>query len=253
MGAKRMTAKELGFIEHYMKTRQASESYLAAGYSDHGKQKNTVKASELLRRPRIAEEILKRDLERKKRTGITEDVVVRRLWQIATADPANIVRVKVSNCRHCWGSEFKYQYTDQEWEAQVEEAERLDLPEPPKAGGVGFTLNRPPHPDCPSCGGVGKSKLIVADTNSLDPQSRLLYAGAEPGRYGIKVKMHDQMQALVKVAEHLGMFESKTVEKIRQATLAKLAAEADEAGKDITPVQVNINVVDASRPDRERG
>lgn len=81
----------------------------------------------------------------------------------------------------------------------------------------------------------------------------MLYAGAEETRYGVKVKMHDQLAALVKVADHLGMFESKTIEAMRQAQLKKIQAETDAIGKELQPVKVEINVVDASNPERVRG
>ena len=71
-------------------------------------------------------------------------------------------------------------------------------------------------------------------------------------RNGIKIKMHDQLQALVKVADHLGMFESATVEKLRQANLKKVEAETSAIGKELVPVKVEIQVVDASNPNRVR-
>mgnify|MGYP006913697178 FL=1 len=87
---------------------------------------------------------------------------------------------------------------------------------------------------------------MIQDTHNLSPQARILYAGAEETRYGVKVKMHDQLAALVKVADHLGMFESKTIEAMRKAQLAKIKAETDALGKELQPVKVEINVIDLS-------
>ena len=251
--AKALSPKERAFCEHYVKTADKVESYKAAGYAIMDRDKIYNKLNLILARPKVKEYIALLKEKRMNRVGISQDMVLKRLWAIASADPNELVAVKVSNCRHCWGKDFKYQYTDDEFENLLEEAERLGLEEPNTAGGDGFNLSRPPHPDCPACGGVGKAKVAISDTQTLSPQARVLYAGAEQTRNGIKVKMHDQLAALVKVADHLGMFESATIEELRQANLKKLNAEADAMGRDVAPVQVNIQVVDASKPSRVRG
>ena len=250
---KRLTKFERKFCEEYVRTGSRTEAFMASGYAiPANKTLIGNKTTELFKRPQVIEYIEELKAARAKRVGITQDMVVKRLWAIASADPNDLVAVRVSNCRHCWGKDFKYQFTDAELEQRMDEAERLDLEEPSEEGGGGFNLSRPPHPDCPACGGIGKSKLMIKDTTSLKGGARLLYAGAEPTRNGIKIKMHNQLDALVKVADHLGMFESSTVEKLREAQLRKVEAEADQLGKELTPVKVEIKVVDASNPDRER-
>lgn len=253
MARKNFTGRELAFIEHYMVHGKPLAAYQHAGYAELSKDRMVLKGQELLRRPRIKEEIAKRRAERKARTGISEDLVLERLWTIASADASELVSVKVANCRHCWGDNFDYQYTELEWQNKLDEAEEFNLEEPAPRGGHNFQASRPPHPDCPHCFGAGKKHVMIQDTHNLSPQARILYAGAEETRYGVKVKMHDQLAALVKVADHLGMFESKTIEAMRKAQLAKIKAETDALGKELQPVKVEINVVDASNPDRERG
>lgn len=250
---KNFTGRELAFIEHYMIHGKPLAAYQHAGYAVLSKERMVLKGQELLRRPRIKEEIAKRKAERKARTGISEDLVLQRLWSIASADATELVSVKVHNCRYCWGTNFDYQYTDLEWQTKLSEAEEFSLEEPPERGGHNYTVSRPPHPDCPQCFGAGRKQVMVQATQNLSPQGRMLYAGAEETRYGVKVKMHDQLAALVKVADHLGMFESKTIESLRQAQLKKLEAETDAIGKELQPVKVEIQVVDASNPNRERG
>lgn len=248
-----LTAKERKFCEEYVRTGSSADAYLNAGYAVlNPATKMTTKAAEILKRPQIKEYIAELKDARAKRVGITHDMVLKRLWAIASADPNDIVSVRVSNCRYCWGKDFKYQFTDVELEHRYAEAERLGMDEPSEEGGGGFNLSRPPHPDCPSCGGSGKAKLLYQDTTKLSPKARLLYAGAEPTRNGIKIKMHNQLDALVKTADALGMFESETIEKLRQANLKKVEAETREIGKELTPVKVEINVVDASKPERVR-
>ena len=248
-----LTKKERTFCEEYVKTGSSLDAYIKAEYSLMAdKAKMYVKAAEILKRPKVKAYIDELKIGRAKRVNITIDQVVHRLWAIANADPNDLVSVRVSNCRHCWGKDFKYQHTDAELQAKYDEAERLGMDEPDELGGAGFNMSRVPHPDCPSCGGIGRSKLMIKDTTQLQGDARLLYAGAEPTRNGIKIKMHDQLQALVKVADHLGMFESATVEKLRQANLKKVEAETSAIGKELVPVKVEIQVVDASNPNRVR-
>lgn len=246
----RLTKLERKFCEEYVRTGSNIEAYNNAGYAMcENTNKAQTKAAEIMKRPQVKAYVEELKVARAKRVGITHDMVLYRLWGIASADPNDIVSVRVTNCRHCWGKEFKYQYTDDEIETMETESEELDIVLDTKGGG-GFNASRPPHPDCPACAGVGKSKLMVKDTTTLDGNARLLYAGAEPTRNGIKVKMHNQLDALVKIADHLGMFESRTVEQLRQAQLKKVQAETDQIGKELTPVKVEINVVDASNPKR---
>ncbi|OHX19562.1 hypothetical protein BI344_17815 [Chromobacterium sphagni] len=39
---------------------------------------------------------------RSRRTEITADMVLDRLWQIAAADPNDLVQYRRENCRYCW-------------------------------------------------------------------------------------------------------------------------------------------------------
>jgi ribosomal protein L29 len=65
--------------------------------------------------------------------------------------------------------------------------------------------------------------------------------------------MHDQMTAVIKLGDYLGIFESKTVEELRKLQLAKVQAETDALNRQQLPIRVEIQVQDASNPDRTRG
>lgn len=246
-----LSGKERKYCEEYVRTGSKHEAFNLAGYA---KCKNTTqvasKVAAIHARPQVLLYIQELEGKRNARVGITHDMVLRRLWAIASADPNEIVSVKVSNCRYCWGTDFRYNYTLPEWEDKLAEAETHNLAEPLEEGGHTFTINRPPHPDCPRCGGAGKAKLMIQDTTQLTGSARILYAGAEPTRNGIKVKLHNQLDALVKIADAVGLFESATVERIRVAQAKKLEVETDQIGKDVIPVKVEIKVVDASNPNR---
>lgn len=77
------------------------------------------------------------------------------------------------------------------------------------AGGIGYKWRQPPHPDCPRCDGLGRTRTVIRDTTDLSPGGRALFAGVKETQHGVEIKMHDQMAALVNVAKHLGMFPNK--------------------------------------------
>lgn len=55
----------------------------------------------------------------------------------------------------------------------------------------------------------GGTAVELVDTDKLSPQARLLYAGAEQTKTGIKVNMRNQDAALLNIAKALGMFTEK--------------------------------------------
>lgn len=125
------------------------------------------------------------------------------LYDIATADPNELCRSVVVNCRHCHGEGFLYQWRDvEEFEAAVARVERENegrkrqkaLPE--IEGGFGFVLHREPNPMCPHCLGAGEMHVIIADTTRLSPKAAKLYKGIRvKGNGDREVLMHDQLAA----------------------------------------------------------
>jgi phage terminase small subunit len=67
----------------------------------------------------------------------------------------------------------------------------------------------PIDPNCPECHGDGVGHNVAADTRTLSPQARMLYAGVKQTKDGLEIKMHDQQKALENAARHLGMFTEK--------------------------------------------
>lgn len=57
--------------------------------------------------------------ERAKQLKIEQIDVLSRLWAIGTADPRELVKHKLVNCRFCWGEDHQYQWCD---EAEFENA-----------------------------------------------------------------------------------------------------------------------------------
>lgn len=247
-----LTEKERKFVDLLVLGEKHIDAVIKAGYSITKRNYASTLGANILKRPHVKLYLAKRRSEAAERNSLNEDFVIKRLVAIASADPSKIVGVKKQNCRHCWGIDFKYRLTDEEYEQRVRIAESTKT-ELDEAGGGGFEVGRPPHPDCPYCAGIGHATLEIADTQTLGPNEKVLYAGAEYTKNGIKIKFHDQMNAVVKLGEYLNIFESKTIEELRRLQLDKVKAETDALNRQQLPILVEIQVQDASNPDRVRG
>lgn len=214
-----LTAKQQLFVKEYLVDLNATQAAIRAGYSA-----KTAEAigHENLRKPKIAEAIEAARNKRAERTEITADMVLQRWWDIATADPNDLIHLRRLNCRYCHGFDHEYQWKDAaEYQRAVQAAIELAKAEsikkgeevhpriPSDAGGYGFDSMADPAHDCPECHGEGNSDLFMADTRKLSPKARLLYAGIKQTQAGIEIKMQDQGKALENVARHLGMFKDK--------------------------------------------
>lgn len=204
---KGLTPKQRQFVEEYLVYLNGTQSAIRAGYAEKSAD---VEGSRLLVNAKIQAAITQAQKARSERTAITADRVLRKWWEIATADPNEIVQHRRLCCRFCHGVDHKYQWTQQELDAATEAAvsgkeaspERL----PDVSGGVGFDATVDPHAECPECHGEGIGQVHVQDTRKLKGAARLLYAGAKQTSQGIEVKFRDQDKALELIAKHLGMF-----------------------------------------------
>lgn len=208
-----LTEKQTRFVDEYLVDLNATQAALRAGYS-----RRTAGSigDENLKKPEIQKAIQQLMQERQVRTQVTADMVLRRWWEIATADPNELVSYRRVCCRHCFGVGHKYQWTDeQEYLRAVHQAEK-DAAEaersavlPSDEGGYGFDRTLRPHPKCPECKGEGQGEVFVNDTRDLPATAKPLYAGVKVTKDGLEVKLQDQGKALENVARHLGMFNDK--------------------------------------------
>lgn len=217
-----LTAKQQRFVDEFLIDLNATRAYKAAGYSVKSDNAAGVEGHRLLRNPKIAEVIQKAKDKRAERLEITADMVLRRWWDLATADPNELIHLRRLACRHCHGIGHQYQWVDAEEYAQALEdaindaeakAEEEDRPVqeilPSEAGGYGFDRLADPHPSCPKCRGEGRPDLHIEDTRKLQGGAKLLYSGIKQTKAGLEIVMHDQAKALENVARHLGMFKDK--------------------------------------------
>jgi len=224
-----LTDKQRRFVDEYLIDLNATQAAIRAGYKGDP---NTV-GPRLLVNVGIAKAIQSAKRGRSKRTQITADKVLQRWWDLANVDVNDLVEYRRDNCRHCWGVNFAYQWTEAEFEAADKEAaDKGDRP-PTDEGGYGFVTIREPNPECPECGGEGRGKIHVHDTRRLKGAARALYAGVHQGKDGLKVLLEDRGKALENVARHLGMFNDKRDDDVKALAAEKLRLENDRLRKSL--------------------
>ncbi|MEC4569335.1 terminase small subunit [Paenibacillus sp. CMAA1739] len=207
------------FVKEYLVDLNATQAAIRAGYSAKTAEQQ---ASRLLTNVKVQAEIDEAISKRSKRTEITADMVLQRWWDIATADPNDIIHLRRTCCRYCFGKEHQYQWRDEsEYEQAVQRAvndakqksleggKEVQPIIPSNDGGYGFDKLERPHPKCPNCLGEGREGVHIEDTRHLAGKAKLLYAGLKTTNAGIEIKMQDQGKALENVARHLGMFKDK--------------------------------------------
>lgn len=167
-----LTEKQRRFVEEYLIDCNARGAYERAGYKiSPNEPTNKSNAQLILRSPKVAAAIEAAKTKRSEKVNITAEMVLERLWAIATADPQALMQLRRAKCPECGGSDTA---------------------------------------QCPVCRGEGTiPDPWFADTREVPEQARRLFAGVKVTKEGIEVKTHDQMRALEMVARHLGMFTDK--------------------------------------------
>ena len=229
-----LTDKQQRFVEEYMVDLNATQAAIRAGYSP-----NTAaeQGYEHLRKPQIQLAIEKARREQQERTGITADRVLREIAAVALADARELVEVKTGCCRCCYGDGHKYQRTvgemNRDREAWVEKGK--NPAEFDEAGGIGFNPLLLPKDDCPICGGDGQARTVLKDTRYLSANAAALYAGAKQTKDGIEIKMHSKLDALEKLAKHVGLYEKDNSQRV-DPLAALLGRIASGNGNGFAPV-----------------
>jgi phage terminase small subunit len=204
-----LNPRQQRFVEEYLVDLNATQAAIRAGYSEKTAYRQ---GADLLKKPQIVARIAESQAARSARTEITQDAVLRRWWELANADANDLIQWRHLNCRHCWGADHLFQWTDEaeyrlacarERAEALEEEREAVLPS--DAGGYGFDRKREPHADCPRCRGEGHGEPFVQDTRKLKGGARLLYAGIKVTRDGVQVLMRDQDRALENCARHVGL------------------------------------------------
>jgi phage terminase small subunit len=210
-------ARHERFAQELAKGKSQTEAYSTAGFAH-----SEANASRLTRNDKVQRRIAELQERAAEKAGITAAKVMERLWSIATADPNDLIEWRRNCCRHCWGEGFRRQETPGErdirftqWmrdrEAAAGKPIEANFAVFDDLGGVGFDARKGPNDDCPECFGEGVGEAFAKDTRDLSPEARALYAGVKVTKEGLQVQMHDQMSALVKVGEQIGMFVKRQI------------------------------------------
>jgi len=206
-----LTPKQQLFVEEYLVDLNATQAAIRAGYSE---KTANEQGARLLANVSVQAAIKIAMDKRSERTEITQDMVLRHWWDIATADPRKLIEYRREACRHCYGINHKFQYID-EAEFILEYNKAVELAEaepdanheiPDSEGGFGYSPMVTPHAHCPKCFGRGREVVYPHDTRNIDDQTAKLYAGVKVSKEGLTVLMRDQDGAMENVAKHLGMF-----------------------------------------------
>ena len=247
-----LTPQQADFVLEYLKDKNASQAAVRAGYSDPST------GRQLIAKDHIARAIKRQLCAAAERALISTDQVIARMWGIATLDVNELVEYRRTCCRHCWGKNHGYQWTEEQYNEARMHAEESEEELPDIAGGFGYRSHRPPHPECPECNGEGYGNVHMHDTRRLSLAARMAYDGVKVTKEGVQVLIADRSKMLENVAKHLGIFDTAHSRKLEELEVAKREmenkrmAEEDDEDRQATPVQININVVDARADDGDQ-
>jgi len=82
---------------------------------------------------------------------------------------------------------------------------------------MGFVGNRDPHSECPECWGEGVGRPFLTDIRKLGRESLQLYAGVKQTKDGLEIQMHNQADALDKLARHFGLYKDKLADAVEKS------------------------------------
>lgn len=251
-----LSAKVKRFIAEYLKDNNATAAAARAGYSDpnYGRQ--------LITNPNVAQAIAQQQKASIVRTLGSADEVLEQMWQLATFDANQLSQYRRGACRYCWGFGHQYQWRDMvEFEETRLEATERDKREPVDVGGYGYDHTREPNPACPRCNGDGIGQPFFADTRKLPATAALAYSGVKLGKNGVEITAISRERMFEAVMKRLGLADSEFAQRLQQIEIERRKLEVEKLRKELagdsdddepTPVQININVVDARADDGDQ-
>lgn len=218
-----LTAIQLRFIDHYLRYRNATQAYkFAAGKDDIAYQSAANEGLKLLRDTRVQEAIRAGAKTAFADTAASIGWLLQRFLDVATADPRELIGLKVGCCRFCHGEAHGYQWREREYLEALQDAERAhriarpsekaEVRFPDVAGGFGFNATLAPVDDCPQCHGEGVERFVPRDTDRLSDQALLLFGGVKVRpNGGYEIVIADRQKALENVGRIMGAFNDKVV------------------------------------------
>lgn len=196
------------FVEHYLISFDPRAAALHAGYSLRVARGEAFRwVAEPMANPIVFQAIRARLDDALAGSVITKAQIEHHYARIAFADPQDLVEIRMVACRHCYGENHFYQWSDAEYSEACEEAELRNRPLPAWKGGLGYTRSLPPVHDCPDCDGNGMAHQVIKESRDYSPRARALFAGAKINKSGqLEIMMHDQLKALDALTKIKGLF-----------------------------------------------
>ncbi|UQC70937.1 terminase small subunit [Lelliottia sp. AC1] len=255
-----LTAQQRIFVAEYLKDNNATRAAIRAGYS---KKTAREQSSRLLSNVKVARAIARQQKASIARTLGSADEVLAQMWQLATFDANQLSQYRRGACRYCWGFGHHYQWRDAvEFDEELAKVEgREEARQPEDTGGYGYDHNREPNPACPRCNGDGLGQAYFPDTRKLPAISRLAYSGVKVGKNGVEITAISRERMFEAVMKRLGLADSEFAQKLQQIEIDRRLLEIEKLRKELagdgegdepTPVQININVVDARADDGDQ-
>ncbi|ELV2768410.1 terminase small subunit [Enterobacter cloacae] len=255
-----LTAQQRRFVAEYLKDANATQAAIRAGYSKRNADKI---GPELLGKTRVAQAIAQQQKASIARTLGSADEVLAQMWQLATFDANQLSQYRRGACRYCWGFGHHYQWRDAvEFDETLAKTEGKEGVKPPEdTGGYGYDHNKEPNPECPRCNGDGIGQPYFPDTRKLPAVSRLAYSGVKVGKNGVEITAISRERMFEAVIKRLGLADSEFAQRLQQIEIERRQLEVEKLRKELagdgeddepTPVQININVVDARADDGDQ-
>lgn len=239
-----LTALQERFVEHWLRYRNATQAYkFASEAAECAYFTAANEGQKLLRDERVQAAIKARAHEAFKDTTADVGWILQRYVDIATADPRELIGLKIGCCRYCHGEGHGYQWREREYLEACDKVEQeiarqrtqgrgrvlpvvVDLAYPDVGGGFGYNATLEPHPDCPQCHGEGVERFVPRDTDKLSDQALLLYGGVKVRRDGYEIIIADRSKALEMAGKIMGAFTERLDVNMR-GSLAALVAVGD--------------------------
>jgi phage terminase small subunit len=224
MAERRLTDKQEKFVEGLIAGKSQREAYRAAYPRSVNWLDSTVdtQACILFKHPKVLErynELHDRLIkEAEDECIVSAKDVLRELVNIISTDSNEIVELRRTCCRYCWGKKNKYQLTASEMARRkadyaLEKEKAAEAGKKIKPfnflGGVGYDATKEPNPKCPECFGEGEVTPFFHDTRKLSSAAKSLYAGVKVTKDGIEVKTQSKDKMIELLGKHLGMFKDK--------------------------------------------
>jgi phage terminase small subunit len=206
-GGGQLTPKQAAFVREYLIDYNGVQAAIRAGYAERSAAEQSY---DLLRRPHIKELVVRKQAAAADAAQVDAALVISELYQVATADPRELVSVEIDCCRNCWGISGLRMWTAGEYKKALNEAMRDGLPAPDFEGGFRFDPRKDPNPECPECHGRGVERVTVTPSAKLSRSATRLLSSIRQTKDGIEIKMHDKMAALLALGKITGVLRDRT-------------------------------------------